>query len=118
MGATAPWAKLDALIKAAAAAGPDQKAQARLELANFYMSRGMYQEARGVTNLILSETNQGSEDAAVLMVHAVASILIGHPERALKDLASPVVGSGHDSQLWKGFALARQEIWADAREKF
>jgi len=111
-------AKLDALIKTAAAAGPEQKAQARLELANFYMSRGMYQEARGVTNLILSETNQGSEDAAVLMVHAVASILIGHPERALKDLASPAIGNGYDSQLWKGFALARQEKWADAREKF
>ncbi len=39
--------KLDALTKAAAVAGPEQKAQARLELANFYMSRGMYQEARG-----------------------------------------------------------------------
>lgn len=112
------FARLDALIKAAADAGPEQKAQARLELANFYMSREMYQEARGVTNLILSETNQGNEDAAVLMVHAVASILIGHPERALKDLASPVVGNGYDSQLWKGFAFARQEKWADAREKF
>ena len=111
-------AKLDALTKAAAAAGPEQKAQARLELANFYMSRGMYQEARGVTNLIISDTNQGNEDAAVLMVHAVASILIGHPERALKDLASPAIGNGYDSQLWKGFALARQEKWADAREKF
>ena len=110
--------RLDALIKAAAAAGPEQKAQARLELANFYMSRGMYQEARGVTNLIISETNQGNEDAAVLMVHAVASILIGHPERALKDLASPAIGNGYDSQLWKGFAFARQEKWADAREKF
>ncbi len=110
--------KLDALIKAAAAARPELKAQARLELANFYMSRGMYQEARGVTNLILSETNQGNEDAAVLMVHAVASVLIGHPERALKDLASPAIGNGYDSQLWKGFAFARQEKWADAREKF
>ncbi|MEH2499348.1 putative negative regulator of RcsB-dependent stress response [Bradyrhizobium sp. AZCC 1678] len=110
--------KLDALIKAAAAARPELKAQARLELANFYMSRGMYQEARGVTNLILSDTNQGNEDATVLMVHAVASILIGHPERALKDLASPAIGNGYDSQLWKGFALARQEKWADAREKF
>ena len=112
------FAKLDALTKAAAAAGPEQKAQARLELANFYMSRGMYQEARGVTNLILSETNQGNEDATVLMVHAVASILIGHPERGLKDLASPAIGNGYDSQLWKGFAFARQEKWADAREKF
>ena len=52
------------------------------------------------------------------MVHAVASILIGHPERGLKDLASPAIGNGYDSQLWKGFAFARQEKWADAREKF
>lgn len=110
--------RLDALIKAAALAAPEQKAQTRLDLANFYMSRGLYHEARGVTNLILSESNQGNEDAAVLMVHAVASILIGHPEHALKDLANPAVGNGYDSQLWKGFAFARQEKWADAREKF
>lgn len=110
--------RLDALIKAAAAVGPEQKTEARLELANFYMARGMYQEARGVTNLILSESNQGNEDAAVVMVRAVASILIGHPERALKDLANPAIGNGYDSQLWKGFAFARQEKWADAREKF
>ena len=112
------FARLDSLIKAASAAPPEQKTPARLELANFYMSRGMYQEARGVTNLILSETQQGSEEAAVLMVHALSSILIGHPERALKDLANPAIGNGYDSQLWKGFAFARQEKWADAREKF
>ena len=112
------FVRLDTLIKAAAAAEPEQKTQARLELANFYMSRGMYHEARGITNLILSETKQGTEEAAVLMIHAVASILIGHPERALKDLASPAIGNGYDSQLWKGFAFARQEKWADAREKF
>ena len=110
--------RLDALTKAAAVAAPEQKAQARIDLANFYMSRGMYQEARGVTNLIISDTNQGNEDPSVLMVNAVASILIGHPERALKVLASPAIGNGHDSQLWKGFAFARQEKWADAREKF
>jgi hypothetical protein len=111
-------ARLDALIKAMAAAGNEGLPQARLDLANFYMSRGMYQEARGVTNLIISDTNQGNEDAAVLMVNAVASILIGHPERALKVLGSPAIGNGHDSQLWKGLAFARQEKWADAREKF
>lgn len=110
--------RLDALIKAAGTAEPEQKTQARLDLANFYMARAMYQEARGVTNLIYSETKQGSEEAAVMMVHAVASILIGHPERGLKDLANPAIGNGYDSQLWKGFAFARQEKWADAREKF
>ncbi len=110
--------RLDTLINAAAVAGPDQKAQARIDLANFYMSRGLYHEARGVTNLIISETNQGNEDATVLMVRAVASTLMGHPERALKDLASPAIGNGYDSQLWKGFAFARQQKWVDAREKF
>lgn len=110
--------RLDALIKAAATAEPEQKTQARLDLANFYMARAMYQEARGVTNLIYSETKQGNEEAAVMMVHAVASILIGHPERGLKDLANPAIGNGYDSQLWKGFAFARQQKWADAREKF
>ncbi|MGE9010327.1 hypothetical protein ACO2JO_17210 [Leptospira interrogans] len=110
--------RLDALIKAVAAAGDDGLAQARLDLANFYMARGMFQEARGVTNLILSESKAGSEDAAVVMVNAVASILIGHPERGLKGLASPVIGNGYDSQLWKALAFARQGKWADAREKF
>ena len=110
--------RLDALIRAAGTAEPEQKTQARLDLANFYMARGMYHEARGVTNLIYSETKLGSEEAAVMMVHAVASILIGHPERALKDLANPAIGNGYDSQLWKGFAFSRQEKWSDAREKF
>lgn len=110
--------RLDALLRAAADAGPEQKVEARLDLANFYMSRGMWHEARGMTNLIISETNPGNEDAAVLMVHAVASILIGHPEHGLKDLANPAIGNGYDSQLWKGFAFARQQKWAEAREKF
>ena len=95
----------DALIKAAANAEPDQKTQARLDLARFYMARGMYQEATGVTNLIYSDTKPGSEEAAVLIVHAVASILIGHPEQALKDLANPAIGNNYDSQLWKGWPL-------------
>lgn len=110
--------RLDALINATAAAGEDNVSHARLDLANFYMARGMFHEARGVTNLILSETKVGSEEAAVLMVHAVASILIGNPERGLKDLANPAIGNGYDSQLWKALAFARQGKWADAREKF
>jgi tetratricopeptide (TPR) repeat protein len=110
--------RLDTLIKATAAAGREDLSQARLDLANFYMARGMFHEARGVTNLMLSETKVGSEDAAVVMVHAVASILIGSPERGLKDLANPAIGNGYDSQLWKALAFARQGKWADAREKF
>ena len=110
--------RMDTLVKATAAAGADQRTQARLDLANFYMARGMYQEASGVTNLIFSETKLGTEEAAAVMVHAISSILIGHPERGLKDLVNPAIGNGYDSQLWKAMALVRQEKWAEAREKF
>jgi tetratricopeptide (TPR) repeat protein len=111
-------AREDALVQAAASAEPDRRSQARLDLARFYMARAMYAEARGVTNLILSDADPRTEESVVLMVHAVASILMGRPEQALKDFASPVVGNNYDSQLWKGLAYARQGKWGEAREKF
>ena len=110
--------QLDTLIAAASTADAEQQPQARLDLADFFMARGMYQEAHGVANLILSESKRGAETPSVVMVHAVASILIGRPARGLKDLANPVIGNGYDIQLWKGLALAREGKWAEAREKF
>jgi hypothetical protein len=111
-------ARLDALTAAMVAAPPDQRSQARLDLADFYMAHGMYEEAHGLANLILSETKQGTEEAGVMMVRAVSGILIGRPERGLKDLANPAIGNGYDSQLWQALAFVRQGRWADAREKF
>jgi tetratricopeptide (TPR) repeat protein len=112
-------AQADALIEAVAAAtAPDQRASARVDLARFYMSRGMYPEAIGVLDVALADAKAGSEDPAALIVHSVANILVGRPERGLKDLASPVIGNNHDSQLWKAMVSARQGKWADAREKF
>ncbi|KWV46492.1 hypothetical protein AS156_01495 [Bradyrhizobium macuxiense] len=110
--------RLDSLIATAASANADQLPQARLDLAEFYMSRGMYEEAHAVTNLMLSESKRGGETPAMVMTHAIASILIGHPEQGLKDLANPVIGNGYDSQLWKGLAFAREGKWVEAREKF
>jgi hypothetical protein len=113
--------RADGLIEAAgaaASAGPEQRIAAQLDLARFYMARAMFPEAVGVLNLELSDEKQGAEDPAVLIVHALANILMGRPERGLKDLASPVIGTNYDSQLWKAIANARQGKWPDAREKF
>jgi tetratricopeptide (TPR) repeat protein len=113
--------RADALIEAAgnAATGSlEQRTSGQVDLARFYMARGMYTEAFGVLNLALADAKPGMEDPAALVVRAVASILMGRPERGLKDLASPVIGSNFDSQLWKAMAGSRQGKWADAREKF
>jgi tetratricopeptide (TPR) repeat protein len=106
------------LAAAAAAAGPDQRTPARVDLARLYLARGMYPEAKGVLDLALADAKQGQEDPVALIVHSVASALMGGPELALKDLASPAIGTNYDSQLWKALACARQGKWAEAREKF
>jgi tetratricopeptide (TPR) repeat protein len=108
---------LDARISATAAAKGDDKLPARLDLARFYMSRGLYPEAKGALDLALSGTKPGQEDAAAMLGHAAASALMMRPEQALKDVANPAIASTYDAQMWKGVALARQGKWAEAREK-
>lgn len=105
------------LISAISAVEPALRSLPRLDLAQFYMSRAMYHEAKAVTELMLSDPLNKEESGALIM-HAIASILIGRPAQGLKDLANPVIGNSHDSQLWKALAYARQGKWADAREKF
>jgi tetratricopeptide (TPR) repeat protein len=111
-------ARGDALFAAIGAAEPDRRTAARIDLARFYLSRGMYPEAKGVLDLALAEARPGFEDPIALIVHSVASTLMNRPELGLKDLANPAIGTNYDSQLWKALAYARQGKWAEAREKF
>ncbi|MCK1387248.1 tetratricopeptide repeat protein [Bradyrhizobium sp. 21] len=111
------WTRQGNLITAISAVEPALRSLPRLDLAQFYMSRAMYHEAKAVTELMLSDPLNKEESGALIM-HAISSILIGRPAQGLKDLANPVIGNSHDSQLWKALAYARQGKWADAREKF
>ncbi|WP_194467306.1 tetratricopeptide repeat protein [Bradyrhizobium sp. CCBAU 53340] len=111
------WTRQSDLITAISAVEPAQRSLPRLDLARFYMSRAMYYEAKSVTDVMLADP-LNKEESSALIIHAIASILIGRPAQGLKDLANPVIGNSHDSQLWKALAYARQEKWADAREKF
>jgi tetratricopeptide (TPR) repeat protein len=106
------------LLAAAAMAEPNQRTPARLDLAGFYLARGMYWEAKGILDLALGDAKRGLEDPIALTVHSVASALMGRPEQAMKDLANPAIGTNYDSQLWKALACARLGKWAEAREKF
>jgi tetratricopeptide (TPR) repeat protein len=111
------WTRQSDLVTAISAVEPAQRSLPRLDLAQFYMSRAMYHEAKSVTDVMLSDP-LNKEESSALIIHAIASILIGRPAQGLKDLANPVIGNSHDSQLWKALAYARQGKWADAREKF
>jgi len=108
----------DKLMTAASLASGPARMPAHVDLARFYLARGMYVEAKGILDLALAEVKPGDEDASSLTVHAVASTLAGRSERALADLGNPAVAVNIDSQLWKALALARLRKWAEAREKF
>ena len=110
--------KLDALVETAAALEPDQRTPARLDLPRFYMARAFYPEAKAVLDMVLADAKPEAQDPVAVVMHAVASILMGRPALGLKDLANPVVGKNYDSELWKALAYARQGKWPEAREKF
>jgi len=48
---------------------PDQRAPARIDLAVFYLARGMYPEAKGVLDLALADTRRGEGGSGSLIVH-------------------------------------------------
>ncbi|HUN99306.1 MAG TPA: tetratricopeptide repeat protein, partial [Bradyrhizobium sp.] len=110
--------KQNELIEAEAAVEADKRTPARIALARFYLANGLYPEVKAVLDNALRGVKPGTEDPIALVMHSVASSLMGRPELAIKDLDNPVVGSKYDSQLWKGLAYARMDKWADAREKF
>lgn len=111
--------RLDELT-AALSRAPDPAARvaARNNLINFYFARGFYPEAKAMLDSQIQADKPGIEDPNALILHAVASTLMGRPAMALKDLNSPALGTNYDSQLWRAMAFAEQGKWADAREKF
>ncbi|MET0220219.1 MAG: tetratricopeptide repeat protein [Tardiphaga sp.] len=111
-------ARHDELVTATSRADAESLPLRRIDLARFYMARGMYHEAKGMADLAISDSKAGEENPSALIVHAVASAMMGRPAQTLKDIANPVLGPGYDSELWKAMAYAKQEKWVEARERF
>lgn len=108
----------DALTDALSRAAENARPAARGDLARFYLARGFYPEAKAVLDSMLEHDKSEPDDPVALVLHAVASTLMGRADLAMKDLANPALGPNYDSQLWKAMALAQQGKWFDAREKF
>jgi tetratricopeptide (TPR) repeat protein len=108
----------DSLIAAAAAAPASKRLPSRLDLARFYIARGMYPEAKGVLDVALTEQHPAGEQVSANVLRAVAEVMMNRPDDALRDLAGPSVGDQHDAPLWRAIAYAQQGKWAQARDRF
>jgi tetratricopeptide (TPR) repeat protein len=106
------------LWRAAAEAPENRRAAARLELARFYLARGMDAEAKAVLDVVIAAERSAVEEVPTTMLRAIANIMLNRADEALKDLANPLIGNQHDALLWRALAHARQGKWADARDEF
>lgn len=106
------------LIASAAEAADAARGVSRLELARFYLSREMFQEAKGVLDVALAEEKPSAENPAALVLRAICNIMIDRPEQAYKELVNPLVGDQLDAPLWRAFALARLGRWSEANRGF
>jgi tetratricopeptide (TPR) repeat protein len=114
----APYnARQSELIRLAADAPLPRRRLARFNLARFYLARDMAAEAKAVLDVALAD-EQGSEDVTGSVLRAVANVMLGRPEDALKELANPQVGNQEDGAVWRAIALARQGRWPEAYEAF
>ncbi len=105
------------LIRAAAAAPPERRMQARLKLARFYLATGMAAEAKGVLNVALGD-QRGVPDVTGSVLGAVADVMLHRPEQALKQLNQPQIGNQLEAPVWRAIAYARAGKWSEAHAGF
>jgi tetratricopeptide (TPR) repeat protein len=106
------------LVRAAAEAASAQRAGTRVDLARFYLARGMHAEAKGVLDMVAGDERLIAEDGSPLVLRAVASLMLGRTAEAQKDLAHTIVGNRHDAPLWRAVMFAQQGKWTEARAGF
>jgi tetratricopeptide (TPR) repeat protein len=106
------------LIAAAADAADQKRNAARLELARFYLAQDFFAEAKAVLDIALADERPTADDPTALVLRAIANIMLGRPDAALKDLSDPLIGNQYDAPLWRAFAYARQGKWVQARQGF
>ena len=104
------------LIARAAEAPEAKRRAARFDLARFYLARDMAAEAKGVLDVATADEREDSATGTVLK--AIADVMMGRPEEALKELAHPKIGDNSDAPIWRAMAYASQGQWARARESF
>ena len=106
------------LLFSAAKASELQRLAARVDLARFYLAWERSAEAKGVLDVALKDNPPSAGDPIPLVLRAVADLMLGRPQEALKDLGNPIVGNQFDAPLWRAWAYSRLGKWADASDGF
>jgi hypothetical protein len=105
------------LILEAAMAPPAKRRKARMDLARFYLARGMAAEAVGVIDVAMADEH-GADDITGTVLKAIGHVMLDRPDDALKELSNPEVGNQLDAPVWRALAYVQQGKWMEARDLF
>lgn len=111
--------RIDALTLRAAAEGVEEgaPADARLALARFLLDNEFAAEALGALRLAAVNQPQIDLDPDYRLMRAAANVMLHRPRDAAADLASSALQDNPSAALWRGYAAAELQNWADARRE-
>jgi hypothetical protein len=106
------------ILVAAAAAPVNQRRDARLQLATFYLANGLAAEAKGALESIVREDNKAPLNARFHLLRGLSELALGRPAKALEDLSNAELNASQDAALLRAAAFAELSRWGDVREHF
>jgi tetratricopeptide (TPR) repeat protein len=114
-------ARIDDLMRRAAAEGVREGApvDARMALARFLLENEFAAEALGALRVVAINQGQLVElDPEFRMMRGAANVMMGRTQDALADLNASALTDDMSAALWRGYAAALVEDWAEARREF
>jgi len=97
------------------AASEVDKSNARMQLAQYYLSHGLAHEALGVLDVAFSENPSLSDFSIFRAMRGMAAVEANYIKRSREDLLLPQYDQDADIALWRGFMYAKLNNIGDAR---
>jgi tetratricopeptide (TPR) repeat protein len=107
-----------ALMQAIASASPDDKNNARIDLARFYFANGMGVEALSVLRAVEHDAPGMFDDPNLRALRGASEELANQLDTALADLGDASLDSRPDGQLWRAALAADRGIWTEALDGY
>jgi len=112
--------RIDELTRRAAEEGVAEGApvEARMALARYLLENEFAAEALGALRIVAINQGELVEiDPEYRLLRGAANTMMGRVHAAMTDLSASALINNPSAALWRGYAAAQQQNWADARRE-
>lgn len=106
------------LSRALSEAPVTNRAEKRVELARFYLARGLASSAIGVLEAGGEAEAKYGSDSSYALLHGLSELILERPTLALRDFGNPVLAKLPQAALLRASALSGLTRWSEARDQY